>query len=207
VTQEQQLRDQITGVVLAGGMGRRMDGVDKGLVSVAGTPMIARVIDVLRDNLAHIIVNANRNEAEYQSFGVRIVADSRAGYQGPLAGIEAAMAAAETDWIFTCPCDSPLQQPGLLPHLWRQRQLQDADIALAHDGQRTHPVFSIIRTELLQSLRDYLGAGERKIDRWFARHHHIEVDCSEFSDSFVNINTDADKARVESFLENRRGTI
>lgn len=195
----------VTGLILAGGMGRRMQGTDKGLVSLAGREMVSWVIDALKANVAEVIVNANRNELAYKNYGVRVIADSIEGYQGPLAGVEAGMAAATTSWIFTCPCDSPMQSSELLPYMWKQVQAQlanDADIriGLASDGQRTQPVFSLLHTSLLPSLREYLQSGERKIDRWFAQHSMTTVDCGEYADSFVNVNTDDEKLQLEEKL-------
>lgn len=201
----EQMRQQVTGLVLAGGMGRRMQGTDKGLVPLAGREMVAYVIDALRLNVAEVIVNANRNESDYARFGVRVIADSIEGYQGPLAGVEAGMFAAATPWLFTCPCDSPMHSTELLPHMWQQVQSQrdtnpDIMIGMASDGDRTQPVFSLLHTSLLPSLRSYLDAGERKIDRWFAQHTMITVDCSRFADSFVNVNTEQQKQALESRL-------
>ena len=188
----------ITGVILAGGQGRRMQGADKGLVVLGESEMVAWVIDILRPGVEEIIVNANRNLALYEKFGVRVVSDSLQGYQGPLAGFEAGLAAAQTPWVYTCPCDSPMQSPELLPHMYRCVVEQQADIGVAFDGERTHPVFSILRTELLQSLRDYLSSGERKIDKWFALHNLVTVDCSQFAQSFVNINTEGELKQAGS---------
>lgn len=191
-------REQITGVILAGGMGRRMNGVDKGLVDFAGREMVAHVIDALRPNVAEIVINANRNVDVYEKYGVTVVKDSIEGYQGPLAGVEAGMAGAATPWIFTCPCDSPMQSSALLPHMWQQIQATDATIGLAFDGERTHPVFSLLQTGLLASLRSYLANGDRKIDRWFAQHNLLTIDCSEYAASFMNINTEDERVSAES---------
>lgn len=192
---------QTTGVILAGGQGRRMNGVDKGLVKFSGRPMVSWVIDTLRPCVSEILINANRNQSLYERFGARVVADSLQGFQGPLAGFEAGMSQAKTEWVYTCPCDSPLQPQGLLPHLWQQLQSHGGDIGMAHDGHRSHPVFCLLKVELLDSLRDYLSSGERKIDRWFERHNLLSVDCSEYAAGFVNINTEDDKLQIESGLK------
>ncbi len=191
------MNNTVTGVILAGGMGRRMDGADKGLVMLQENEMISWVIDILKPNVDQVIINANRNLSDYKKFGVSVVADSLEGYQGPLAGFEAGMAATNTDWIYTCPCDSPMQSPDLLQHMKRAVIEQDAEIGVASDGVRTHPVFSMVRTDLLQSLRDYLNSGERKIDRWFAQHKLHTVDCSVYAASFTNINTVEELQRAE----------
>ncbi|MEM7256301.1 MAG: molybdenum cofactor guanylyltransferase MobA [Pseudomonadota bacterium] len=194
------LRSEVTAVVLAGGMGRRMDGVDKGLVQVAGREMIGYVIDALAQNVEHVVVNANRNLEHYERYAVAVVPDSIEGYQGPLAGIEAGLSAANTPWVYTCPCDSPMQSADLLPHMWSEVLAAQADIGVAHDGERTHPVFLLLRRELLTSLRAYLDDGQRKIDRWFESHRLATIDCSQFAQSFVNVNTEEQLADTEQFL-------
>lgn len=199
--------DQITAVVLAGGMGRRMEGIDKGLALLSGREMVAYVIDTLQPNVSEIIVNANRNLDAYSKFGARVVGDSLEGYQGPLAGVEAGMAESKTAWIYTCPCDSPMQSVELLPTMWKQLSATDASIGLAYDGERTHPVFSLLNTSLLPSLRQYLNDGQRKIDRWFAQHNMRELDCSEHAASFVNINTEEDRQRAEQVLQHSLKTL
>lgn len=178
-------------------MGRRMNGADKGLVRLKNDQMITPIIDTLKPNVEEIIINANRNVEEYETFGERVVSDSLQGYQGPLAGFEAGMAAASTQWLFTCPCDSPLQSPHLLPHMLKAVTTENADIGVAHDGQRTHPVFSLLKTDLLASLQQYLQSGERKIDRWFDQHKLHTVDCSQYASSFININTEEELAQAE----------
>ncbi len=202
------MSNTVTAVILAGGMGRRMDGADKGLVRLKQHEMISWVIDVLKPNVGEVIINANRNLADYEKFGVRVVRDSLEGYQGPLAGFEAGMSAATTEWIYTCPCDSPMQSPSLLPHIFESVNASpETDIGVAFDGKRTHPVFSLVRTRLLPSLQSYLSAGDRKIDRWFDQHKLQQVDCSEFAQSFVNINTseELEQAELQKAERSRNG--
>lgn len=188
----------VTGVILAGGMGRRMNGADKGLVLLQQAEMVSWVVRILKENVCEVVINANRNLADYEKYDVRVVADSIEGFQGPLAGFEAGMSVASSDWVYTCPCDSPMQSPDLLPHMYADVIANNAEIGVAHDGDRTHPVFSLVKTELLPSLRAYLASGERKIDRWFAQHKLHVVDCSAYSKSFVNINTEDELQRTES---------
>ena len=200
------LRSNVTAVVLAGGMGRRMDGLDKGLVEIGGREMISYVIETLQASVDHIVVNANRNLVRYEKYPVTVVPDSMQGFQGPLAGIEAALGAAQTPWVYTCPCDSPMQSANLLPHVWGEISASNAEIGVAFDGRRTHPVFLMLRRDLLTSLRGYLEEGERKIDRWFDRHRLKTIDCSDFSQSFVNVNTEEERISAESrLMQNRYG--
>ncbi len=188
----------VTGVILAGGMGRRMNGADKGLVVLQQAEMISWVINILKENVSEVVINANRNLAAYEKYDVQVVADSIDGFQGPLAGFEAGMSIANTEWVYTCPCDSPMQSPELLPYMFSDVVSNDAEIGVAYDGNRTHPVFSLVKTELLPSLQTYLKSGERKIDLWFAQHKLQVVDCSDFAQSFVNINTEEELQRTES---------
>ena len=198
------INTSVTGVILAGGMGRRMNGADKGLVLLQQHEMISWVVDSLKPNVKEVVINANRNLADYKKFNVQVVADSIDGFQGPLAGFEAGMSVAKTEWVFTCPCDSPMQSTDLLPHIFNAVVSCDAEIGVAFDGQRTHPVFSLVKTSLLPSLRSYLESGERKIDRWFAKHTLEVIDCSEFSESFVNINTEEELQNTK-FHRSRNG--
>jgi len=196
---------EVTAVILAGGMGRRMHGLDKGLVELKDRAMISYVIDVLKPQVKEVLVNANRNTEQYRRLDVRVVADSIAGYQGPLAGFEAGMSIADTPWVYFCPCDSPLHSKHLLPHLWESVQGSDAQIAVASDADRTHPVFCLVQTGLLDSLRGYLGEGKRKIDHWFAEHRLLTVDCSDFAESFININTEEELAHTSAKLRLNTG--
>ena len=197
------LKRDVTAVILAGGMARRMEGVDKGLVEIAGREMVGYVVDTLQQQVDHIVINANRNHERYKKYSANVVADSIEGYQGPLAGIEAGLSVATTPWVFTCPCDSPMQSVDLLPHMWNAVQSASVDIAVAHDGERTHPVFLLLRRDLLDSLRSYLGDGQRKIDRWFRNHQLATVDCNQFAQSFVNINTADELAIIDGQLAPR----
>jgi len=200
-----ELKRDVTAVILAGGMARRMEGVDKGLVEIAGREMVGYVVDTLQQHVEHIIINANRNHDRYKQHSAIVVADSIEGYQGPLAGIEAGLSVATTPWVFTCPCDSPMQSVDLLPHMWSAVQSSEVevDIAVAHDGERTHPVFLLLKRDLLDSLRSYLGDGQRKIDRWFKDHRLATVDCNQYAQSFVNINTADELAMVDGQLAPR----
>ena len=188
-------RQTITGLVLAGGRATRMGGMDKGLVQLAGRPMVEWVLDCLRDQVDELIINANRNQETYGAMGHLVVSDRCGEFQGPLAGMASGMAAAGSQWLLTAPCDSPLLSPLLAARLW-QACAGGADIAVAHDGQRLQPVFALLRCDLLGSLQAYLDAGGRKIDRWYAQHAYATVDFSDEATMFENINTPEDRQRL-----------
>ncbi|MCJ7555614.1 MAG: molybdenum cofactor guanylyltransferase [Gammaproteobacteria bacterium] len=192
-------RQTITGLVLAGGRATRMGGMDKGLVKLAGRPMVAWVIECLQGQVDELIINANRNQDMYRAMGHQVVSDRCGDFQGPLAGMASGMAAAGSQWLLTAPCDSPLLSP-LLAERLRQACAEGADIAVAHDGERLQPVFALLRCSLLGSLQAYLDAGGRKIDRWYAEHAMQAVDFSDCMDTFLNINEPADREQLETRL-------
>ena len=194
-------RHDITGVILAGGRGRRMGGADKGLVTVRGRRMIEYVLDALRPQVGTILINANRNLDDYRALGVEVVPDTLDGYLGPLAGLASAMPAARTPYLVSVPCDSPLLAPDLVARLYDALARADADIAMAHDGGRAHPVFALLKRDLLDSLRDYLAGGGRKVDLWFAQHRLATAYFPDRLDAFVNVNDPAEHAAVEARFE------
>ncbi len=194
--------DNVTGVILAGGKARRMGGCDKGLVKVNNQEMIKYVIDALKPQVKDILINANRNVDQYQKFGYKVIADQLEDFQGPLAGIAAAMAVAKTNYICTCPCDGPLVADDLVSRLMPSFKNNNIEIAVAHDGTRMQPVYALMDCKLHSSLLDYLASGKRKIDHWFAKHHYKEVDFSDKQDCFININTPEDQATISQRLSN-----
>lgn len=190
----------ITAVILAGGRATRMGGQDKGLVELAGRPMIAHVLAALAPQVEWLVINANRNLDRYAGFGWPVVRDEDTGFLGPLAGLAAGLGAATTELVLTAPCDSPMLPPDLAGRLHRALEQQGADIAVPHDGQRLQPVFMLVRRALRDSLEAYLGGGDRKIDLWFRQHRVAEVDFSDRPETFVNVNDPEERRSVEQQL-------
>jgi molybdenum cofactor guanylyltransferase len=186
---------QITGVVLAGGRARRMGGGDKGLALFNGRPMAAHVVAALQPQCVRVIINANRNHDDYAALGCEVVADHDSQFNGPLAGIARGLECSNTPWTLFAPCDSPLASTRLGPLLWAA--LADADIAMAAVGERTHPVFALMRTSLADSVKQAMDAGERKIDRWYTQHATIVVSLPQIAESFLNVNRPEDLAELE----------
>lgn len=195
--------ESMTGLVLAGGLGRRMGGVDKGLVEIAGRPMVEHVLAGLEPQVSQLFINANRSLDAYARYGYRVISDTLEGYLGPLAGALSALRAIETDYLLTVPCDSPLLAPDLAACMHHALLDQAADLAVAHDGERQQPVFLLLRRALAADLEAYLAAGGRKIDTWFARHRVAEADLSHRLDSFINVNDPGERQRVEDLLASR----
>ncbi len=179
-----------------------MGGRDKGLVEIAGRPMIEYVLEILRPQVGATMINANRNAEFYTRYGEPVIADALTGFNGPLAGMASAMRAAETPMIVTVPCDSPFVPADLVTRLAAAKQDANAEIAVADNGERMQPVFALLDKALLDSLEGYLARGERKIDRWFAEHRCTSVDFSDRPETFINVNTPEEVARVEAMIRN-----
>ena len=180
---------KVTGLVLAGGMGRRMGGADKGLLPFLGRPLVAHVLERLRPQVDELLVNANRETDTYASFGYPVITDAIGGFAGPLAGLHSGLTAAHNELLVTVPCDSPLLPADLVARLLAALQKQEADIAVARTGDQPHPVFCLCRRTLLPDLTAFLEAGGRKIDAWYASHDTVEVAFDDEAEAFANINT------------------
>lgn len=198
-------KEDITGVVLAGGRARRMGGQDKGLVEIDGTPMVVFTVGALRPQTAAIIVNANRNVERYRALcQCTVVPDAVGDFAGPLAGMASAMQAAETPYILTAPCDSPLVSSELGPRLYEALERDDAELAVAHDGERMQPVFALLSRKLLKSMVEYLHSGESKIDSWYAKHRTALGEFPDHESMFLNVNTPEERDALERlYLEAR----
>ncbi len=178
----------LIGTILAGGQARRMGGIDKGLVEIGGRPMIDWIIDRLSPQVDRIVINANRNQETYALHGHPVVADNLGSYEGPLAGFSATMKQAASGTLLTVPCDSPLPPPVLADRLIAALEEEDAELAVAHDGERLQPVYALLPISLRESLQQFLDAGDRKIDLWYARHRMATADFSDYREAFLNLN-------------------
>ena len=199
----------ITGLILAGGRGARMGGVDKGLQNFNGTPLTLHTLMRLQmqdaATLSELMVVANRNLSAYESFGVQVWPDSTAGFAGPLAGFLTGLERCETDLLLTVPCDSPLFPLNLTQRLLDALIAEDAEIAVAaakeEDGSvRAQPVFCLMRVSLLESLVKFMQTGGRKIDAWTAQHKTVLVpfDTDDVDPrAFFNANTLEELHRLE----------
>lgn len=188
----------VAGVILAGGLARRMNNQDKGLILYHGRPLVCYAIDALASAMSEIIINANRNIEQYGQFGRPVVPDQTASFDGPLAGILTAMLHTRAEVLVVLPCDSPLIRTEHVLKLLEARTDGDAEIAAAHDGERLHPVFLALKTGLKDSLQDYLSRGERKIDRWLEQHKLVLADFRATPNIFTNVNTMTELAALEA---------
>ena len=187
------MHDAVTGVVLAGGLGRRMGGVDKGLQLLRGEPMVAHVLARLAPQVNALIINANQNPDAYAELGAqyeaRVIPDLIGGYAGPLAGLQAGLVAARTPLVVTVPCDSPFLPLDLVRRLRVALNANLAQVAVAKTGEQPHPVFAMVRADVRENLETFLAGGGRKIDAWYAALAVVEVPFDDQTAAFENINT------------------
>jgi molybdopterin-guanine dinucleotide biosynthesis protein A len=198
-------REQITGLLLAGGRGTRMGGADKGLQTLHGEPLATHVLKRLAPQTGALLISANRHPDIYAAlggpFGAEIVADTLPEFPGPLAGLLAGLRATRNEYLLSAPCDTPWLPSDLAARLAQALAANAADIAtvttIEADGNVSlHPVFALLRTGLADDLAAFLAAGERKVRAWYARHKTVEV---AFTDerAFYNINSLQELADLE----------
>ena len=189
---------KVTGVILAGGLARRMNNQDKGLINYKGRPLVSYAIAALTAVADLSLINANRNRDRYQAFGLPVIADQTDSFDGPLAGVLTAMFHTNAKVLVVMPCDTPLIKAEHLQKLLAARAVNDTDVAVAFDGERLHPVFLAIKTSLKTSLQDYLASGQRKMECWLEQQNSVYADFSTEPEIFVNVNTPTELSELEA---------
>lgn len=179
----------ITGVILAGGRGSRLGGVDKGLVRLLDRPLVEYVIDALRPQVAGLLISANRNQEIYESYGFPVIADATDDYDGPLAGILSALRAVTSPYVLIVPCDAPSLPSDLAARLAVALVREKAAASTVVLDGRLQPVFALLRCTLAGDLEQYMAHGGRGTGEWMLRHQAAQVDFSDAAEAFVNINT------------------
>jgi molybdopterin-guanine dinucleotide biosynthesis protein A len=206
-------RMRITGLVLAGGRGTRMGGLDKGLQLLAGEPLASHVLNRIAEQVETVLISANRHLEDYARLGsahnARIVTDASRDFPGPLAGLLAGLRASSTEFVLCAPCDTPCLPSDLAARLLAALDAEHADVAVAATrdaaGDVTlHPVVALVRTTLSNDLATYLMSGERKVRTWYARHKHIEVPFPD-ERAFYNANSLHELADLEQTIGARLG--
>ena len=183
------MQSSVTGLILAGGKGSRMGGVDKGLQAFRGKRLVDHVYERFAPQVGGVIINANQNHEEYKTFGVRVVSDAIGGYAGPLAGFHAGLSVSKRPFLASVPCDSPFLPVDLIERLYQRIDETGAELAVAKTGDQPHPVFSLMRRGVLDHLADFLKGGGRKIDAWYATLNVVEVGFDDEAEAFSNFNT------------------
>jgi molybdenum cofactor guanylyltransferase len=179
----------VTGIVLAGGQGRRMGSVDKGLVLLHGRPMVQHALERFAPQVDDLMINANQHAEQYAAFGFPVIPDAIGGFVGPLAGLHVGLTHATRPLVATVPCDSPFLPADLVMRLLDALKTRDAELAVARTFDQPHPVFALVRRSVLPHLAHFLESGGRKIDAWYATLKTVEVAFDDEPDAFRNINT------------------
>ncbi|MDW8847822.1 molybdenum cofactor guanylyltransferase MobA [Erwinia sp. MMLR14_017] len=181
--------EKVTGVILAGGKGSRMNGEDKGLINFRGEPLYRHVLARLQPQVAEVMLSANRNGECYQESGCRVLTDSFPGFAGPLAGMLAALQHITTDWAVFASCDAPFLPLDLVAQLWNGKS--GAKAAWACSNGRDHPTHAIIHRDRAEMLEHYLQRGDRKLMFFLKEAGGIAVHFDD-PEAFININTPED---------------
>jgi molybdenum cofactor guanylyltransferase len=185
-------RATITGLILAGGRGQRLGGVDKGLQPWRGKPLVDHALERLAPQVGTVLVSANRNAADYASRGLRVLADASDDFPGPLAGILAGLRAATTPWLAVVPCDSPRLPLDLVERLAAGLAESTGAVVRREDG-RLEPVCCLLSTALADDLARYLAEGGRRVEGWIAGHATpVRFDRPDDAAAFANLNTPGD---------------
>ena len=192
----------ITAVILAGGKGRRFAGNDKGLINFKQRPLIEYLLEAIKPQVAHIIINANRNQETYEAYGYPVISDAMSDFQGPLAGFSIALSQISTSHMITLPCDGPFISPDYVQRMFNALNQQQVELAVASDSERLQPVHALIPSSLKPSLDHFLQSSERKIACWYAHHTMAKVDFSDTPSLFKNINTAEQLEVLESIQNN-----
>ena len=188
---------EISSIILAGGRGTRMGGIDKGLVKLQHKSLIQHLIERLTPQVNEIIINANREITQYQALGYAVLQDETAVFIGPLAGLSLGLKHTKYEYLLTVPCDSPLLPMDLAQRLLSSLLEHRAEIAVATSNGDAHPVFCLCKKSVLPSLIIYLEQGDRKVSTWQKSLNYVEVDFSDNPEAFINLNTFEELAALE----------
>lgn len=183
---------QFSSIILAGGQGRRFNGLDKGLVQWQGKPLIAHVIASVAPQVEDIVISCNRNGQQYQSFGYQTCSDRIDGFQGPLAGIDTALALVKHDWVWVCPCDAALLPNNIVSYLYHAIDPTQTDLAYPQSDSRDHYLPMLMKSSLANSISTYLKTGQRSIKGWFRGINTVAVPINAEEMIISNFNSPED---------------
>lgn len=189
-------KSDITGLILAGGQGQRMQGQDKGLMLFHGQTMVEAAIAILTPQVRDIVISANRNIQAYREYGKPVLEDEVPGFHGPLYGILAALKQIKTEYLLTIPCDSPRLPGCLAERFGTTLALHHVRATCAFDGKRLHPVVNLLHRNLADALQHYLDQGERKLQTWLEQVGYRKTDFTDLHDAFINLNSEQDMKQL-----------
>jgi molybdopterin-guanine dinucleotide biosynthesis protein A len=196
----------VTGLILAGGRARRMEGQDKGLILLNGQTLIEHCIHVFAPQTSQLLISANRNIEQYRQFGYPVLQDTVGEFLGPLAGLLSAQQHLQPTLLNVVPCDAPYLAPNLVDRLLAAFLAGEDLAVIPHDGQRLQPLFGLYSQKALDSLIPYLDSGGRKVMTWVESLAPRIVDFSDQNKSFYNINSVAELAEIKTVFHNEEST-
>jgi len=197
-------KNKITGLILAGGRARRMNGIDKGLINFNGKLLIEHCIAKLQPQVDQLLISANRNIEHYSRYGFTVLEDNFGDFEGPLAGLLRALEISKNNPVLVVPCDAPLLPAELANRLLESYVESETSAVIPHDGIRLQTLFGLYSRDAISSLTEYLASGQRKVENWASTLPHIVVDFSNDKEKFMNINTEYDLQTAQSILDNTR---
>lgn len=198
---------QVTAVILAGGRGSRLGGIDKGLIRIAGRELIDYIIEALRPQVSDIVIVANRHRTEYARFGLPVLVDSTPGYQGPLAGLLTALEYSSTPCLLSVPCDAPLLAADYATRMLQAMQQTSANASVAECHNRWQSVNCLVKTSVKESLEQALQHHELAVNTWLKSIGAVSADFSDSPMQFENLNNEADQERLEKLLSRHCETV
>jgi len=190
-------KNSITAVIIAGGKGQRLNGLDKGLIQLNGRTIVDQIVEMLSPQVDQLLINANRNLEVYKQFGFPVIEDSTPNYQGPLAGMLTALQSVNTEFIITLPSDGPFLADNYVSRMSQALAESKSAIAIASDGQRMQQMYALIPVNLAEDLTRFMKTGKRAIKDWLALHDTVLVDFSSYPEMFININTKTDLTKLK----------
>jgi molybdopterin-guanine dinucleotide biosynthesis protein A len=190
----------LTGCVLAGGLGTRLGGADKGWIEVAGRPLIKHVLQRLQPQVGRVIINANRHGADYLRFGWPVVCDALPDFSGPLAGVSSGLEAAMTDWVLFVPVDAARLPGDLGSKLCKAIKANDSSCAFVNTADGPMPVCCLVSRSLSEDLKASLASGERSVLAWLQRQQAVPVAFNDWPREYWSLNTPQEKVAVEQLL-------
>jgi molybdenum cofactor guanylyltransferase len=194
------VKNNVNGLILAGGRARRMGGQDKGLILLDGKHMVEHCIARLLPQVGQIFISANKNIAQYGNYGFSVLEDTFGHFEGPLAGLLRAFEYSKDIPVLVVPCDAPFLSPALAIRLLQSYKETKASAVIPHDGNRLQPLFGLYAPDVVSSLTKYLASGQRKVETWITTLPYAVVDFSNEKESFMNINTESDLEVAQSIL-------
>ncbi|WP_250655679.1 molybdenum cofactor guanylyltransferase MobA [Alkalimarinus coralli] len=175
--------------IIAGGLGSRLDGADKGLLQWQGVEFARHIIKRLKPYTRKLIINCNRNSDQYWPLADLVVSDGDGAFEGPLAGLKSLLLASDADYLLVSPCDTPALPEDFAERMLRCLEQNPGATIAVDDGERLHPLHLLVPVSLAGSISQYLASGERRMMKWLKQNNLVCCDFSDQPEGFLNVNS------------------